>query len=138
MTVPAGRRQLARRVRRYVGAHLPDPDLSLAEVALAVGISSRQLQRVFREEFGEPFRDHLLRERMERAMKLISRQPPLSLRDVAPKVGYSGPSGLRQAFLRYHGRNPSEFHPPRPPVPGIDVEPSITSGAAHSEGALPE
>lgn len=123
MNTEPGKRRV-QQARAYIQRHLADPDLSLIEIADAIGTSPRQLQRTFREEAGGSFRDYLLRVRMERAKELVSAQPPLSLRDVAPRVGYSGPSGLRQAFLRYHGRNPSEFHPPRPPVPGIDIPPS--------------
>jgi len=85
-----------------------DPDLGLADVAAAVAISPRQLQRVFREESGEDFRGYLLRVRMEKAAELLSRdRNPLPVHVTARRVGYGQASGLRQAFLRFHGYNPS-------------------------------
>jgi transcriptional regulator GlxA family with amidase domain len=85
-----------------------DVDLSLAEVASQVGSSPRQIQRVFREEGTEDFRSYLLRVRMEKAAELLSRERnPLPIRLTARRVGYRQASGLRQAFLRFYGYNPS-------------------------------
>jgi AraC-like DNA-binding protein len=109
------RRTLLRDAQRYVRRHLGNFDLSLAEVAGGVGASPRQLQRVFREEGGEDFRAYLLRVRMTRARALLTREPsPLPVRAVCHQVGYRQPSGLRQAFLRYYGLNPSEVQAPPP------------------------
>jgi AraC-like DNA-binding protein len=88
-------------------------DLSLADVSESVGASARQLQRVFREEAGEDFRTFLLRVRMEQATRLLTREPnPLPIHLVAKHVGYRQASGLRQAFLRFYGHNPSEIQTP--------------------------
>jgi two-component system, response regulator YesN len=117
------RQQVLRLATRWLRDHLTEPDLSLEDLAEGIDVSPRQLQRIFREEGGRSFRDYLLRIRMERAKQLVSRDPPLPTTLVAPLVGYRGSSGLRQAFKRYHGKNPSEFHPPRALVPGIDIPP---------------
>lgn len=94
---------------RVIQRRLADGDLDLAYVAAEVGVSARQLQRVFREEGQETFRAALLRVRMERARLLLEREHnPLPVVRVSTSVGYSKPSGLRQAFLRYWGINPSE------------------------------
>lgn len=94
------RRRWLREARAVVRSRYRDPDLSLAAVAQEVGISSRQLQRIFREEGGEDFRGYLLRVRMEKAAELLSRKRnPLPIRVAARRVGYRQASGLRQAFL---------------------------------------
>lgn len=52
---------------------------------------------------------------MERAARLLSREVnPLPAHVVARRVGYSRDSGLRQAFLRFYGYNPSSIQPPKP------------------------
>lgn len=90
-------------------------DLAIADIAANVGCSTRQLQRIFREEAREDFRSYLLRIRMTRARELLARESsPLPIRTVAPMVGYRRPSGLRQAFRRYWGVNPSEVQPDPP------------------------
>lgn len=83
-------------------------DLGLADIAEDVGASPRQLQRVFREVGGTDFRSYLLKVRMEAAYRLISRERNApAIRAAARRVGYREASGLRQAFLRFYGRNPS-------------------------------
>lgn len=90
-------------------------DLSLAEIAKDAGCSPRQLQVVLRECGGTDFRSYLLRVRMEQAHRLLSRKKDaLSVRKAARAVGYREASGLRQAFVRFYGYNPSEIQPPPP------------------------
>lgn len=102
------RRALLRDARRVIRARYRDPELSLADVAQAVGASPRHLQRVFREEGGLDFRGALLEVRMRRAATLL-RQGVVSER-VAHLVGYSGRSGLRLALRRsYAGRTARDF-----------------------------
>lgn len=87
-------------------------DLGLADIAEDVGCSPRQLQRVFREVGGTDFRTRLLTVRMEHARRLLSRKEQgLSVRAAARKVGYREASGLRQAFVRHFGLNPSDVQP---------------------------
>jgi AraC-like DNA-binding protein len=108
----ARRRLLLGRAHAEVRRRYRDPDLSLADVASVIQCSPRQLQRIFREEGGEEFRAYLLRVRMERARTLLARERnPLPVRVVARRVGYRQASGLRQAFARYYGYNPSEVQP---------------------------
>ena len=119
------RRELLRTAQRYVRVWYSDPDLSLIEVAGAVGTSPRQLQRVFREQGDEDFRTYLLRIRMEQAVRLLTRpRNPLPIHRTARRVGYRQHSGLRQAFLRYYGYNPSEIQAPPPSYVGTEIEPS--------------
>lgn len=109
----ARRRELLGSAHAYVRRNYRQLDLSLADVANGVGASTRHLQRVFREEAGDDFRVLLLRVRMEEATRLLTRERnPLPIRLVAKRVGYRQASGLRQAFLRFYGYNPSEIQAP--------------------------
>jgi AraC-like DNA-binding protein len=84
-------------------------DLGLADIAEDAGCSPRQLQRVFREVGETDFRTRLLAIRMDHARRLLSRKKHgLSVRAAARKVGYREASGLRQAFVRHFGLNPSD------------------------------
>jgi two-component system, response regulator YesN len=123
------RRTLLRSAQAYIRAQYPDPDLDLRQVAAATGASPRQLQRVFREQAGEDFRGYLLRIRMEAAFRLLTRKRnPLPIYRAARRVGYRQHSGLRQAFLRYYGYNPSEIQEPPPSYVGTEVEPASRLG----------
>ena len=87
-----------------------------------MGTSARQLQRAFAQD-GTTFRGELLRVRMERARRLLSREKnPLPVRAVALRVGYRKPSGLRQALIRFYGMNPSDVQPPPPEYAGSTIE----------------
>ncbi len=116
------RRALLRAAQHYVGRSYAERGLTLAEVAEAVGTSPRGLQRVFADCAGESFRAYLLRIRMRHAYRLLTRERnPLPVRVVARRVGYRQASGLRQAFVRYYGHNPSEVQSAGPAYYG-DIE----------------
>lgn len=119
------RRALLQRARAYIARAYSNPDLGVGEVARAVGASTRQLQRVFRELGGEDFRTYLLRVRMEQAARLLTDSTnPLPIRAVARHVGYRQASGLRQAFVRYYGHAPSAAQPSAPEYLGDITFPS--------------
>lgn len=121
-TTTRRRRALLRAAQSAIRRRSGELDVALSEIAADAGCSLRQLQRVFREEADEEARSYLLRVRMERARELLSRETnPLPIVAVTPMVGYRKPSGLRQAFVRYWGINPSEVQPPPPEYLG-DVQ----------------
>ena len=120
------RRALLREAQRVIRERYGEFDLTLTDIAEDVGTSTRQLQRVFAELAGEDFRGYLLRVRMERAHRLLSRKKTgLSVRATASLVGYRKASGLRQAFLRFYGYNPSEIQPEPPEFLGDVYEPEV-------------
>lgn len=106
------RRELLRRAKAAVRERYGEFDLILDDIAEDAGASRRQLQRVFIELQGESFRAYLLRTRMQEAARRLRRGE--TGRATAPRVGYRKPSGLRQAFLRFYGVNPSEMQPEAP------------------------
>jgi AraC family transcriptional regulator, regulatory protein of adaptative response / methylphosphotriester-DNA alkyltransferase methyltransferase len=87
-------------------------DLSLDDIARRVASSRRQLQRAYAEIGRTTFREHLTAVRMERAGELLVRHP-LTVRDVARRVGYRQPAQFAKAFRRHHGVAPSAFRSER-------------------------
>lgn len=109
------RKALLASAQRVIRERYSEVDLALGDIAGDVGCSPRQLQRVFRELAGTDFRSALLRVRMEQAHQLLSRKKHnLTVRATARAVGYRQASGLRQAFVRFYGYNPSEIQPEGP------------------------
>lgn len=107
-----------------IRARYRELDLTLADIAGDIGASPRQLQRVFGNAGGQSFREALLEIRMRKARRLLSRKrSPLPIWQVAPRVGYRKPSGLRQAFVRYWGCNPSDVQAEPPEELWHEVEP---------------
>jgi transcriptional regulator GlxA family with amidase domain len=83
-------------------------DLSLTDVARRVASSRRQLQRAYAEIGQTTFREHLTGVRMQRAAELLSGHP-LTVREVARRVGYRQPAQFAKAFRRHHGISPSDL-----------------------------
>lgn len=109
------RKALLAEAEQAIRTRYPEFDLGLVDISEEVGCSTRQLQRVLRELADTDFRSYLLRVRMEQAHRLLSRRKNnLTVRATAREVGYREASGLRQAFVRFYGYNPSEIQPEPP------------------------
>jgi AraC family transcriptional regulator of adaptative response / methylphosphotriester-DNA alkyltransferase methyltransferase len=83
-------------------------ELSLDAIARRVASSRRQLQRAYAEIGKTTFREHLTGVRMDRAAELLASRP-LTVREVAHRVGYRQPAQFAKAFRRHHGAAPSSF-----------------------------
>lgn len=74
-----------------------DPAFTLGDVAVELGVSVRQLQRVFAEVGETTFRDFLEDVRMSRARELLATGEYPSRR-IAEHVGYRGGAGFRKGL----------------------------------------
>ena len=83
-------------------------DLSLDDIARRVASSRRQLQRSYAEIGRTTFREHLTAVRMERAAELLTLRP-VTVREVAQRVGYRQPAQFAKAFRRHFGAAPSDY-----------------------------
>ncbi|MFZ5896414.1 MAG: cupin domain-containing protein [Myxococcota bacterium] len=86
----------------------PDADWSLEELARQVGQSRATFARRFLELVGETPVAYLTRWRMCLAAKLL-RDTPLSLDEIAPRVGYQTAAAFSRAFRRSLGSAPGSF-----------------------------
>src|SRR3954453_2669048 len=101
------RRQLWLHATAEIERRYAEP-LTVADVARAIGTSTRQLQRVFDEAGGRSFRAHVAAVRMERAKEMLLDHGG-TVRNIAGRVGYSQPAQFAKAFRRHHGLSPSEL-----------------------------
>ena len=83
-------------------------ELQLDDVAARVHTSRRQLQRAYREVGRTTFREHLIKVRMEHAAELL-KDPTLTVREVALRVGYYHQAHFAKAFRRVRGISPSDY-----------------------------
>ena len=79
-----------------------------AELASALGVSRRQLERILQKTCGQSFRDRLTEVRIETACGLL-RGSDLSVREISERVGYSSPSSFTVCFRRRKGMTPREY-----------------------------
>lgn len=82
--------------------------IPMEELAASVGLSRRQLERLFTEEMKTSPGAVYKRVRMERARQLvIQTQAPLI--DIALEVGFDSPSHFARLFRRIYGQSPTEL-----------------------------
>lgn len=103
----------AQDARVVMRQRLADPTLGVEDVARAVAVSRRQLQRVF-ETAGSPgFAAELAEMRIERAAELLLADPLLSISDVTLQVGLRHRSNFARLFRAHYGLNPVQWRQSR-------------------------
>jgi two-component system response regulator YesN len=80
----------------------------LSELARELGIGKYTFSRRFRQVMGVPFRDYLVRLRLEKAKALLV-TGGVSITDVAHMVGFGDLPRLDKLFKRYTGVTPSDY-----------------------------
>ncbi len=83
-------------------------ELSLAGFARHIGLSERQVSRLFREEMGTTFREHVTALRVDRAKSLLA-DTEIPVIEVAGETGWSSLAHFNMVFRRRVGLTPSEF-----------------------------
>ena len=97
----------SREVVDKIVEHLPDGPPSQQQIADALHVSNRTLQRKLKEE-GTSFMDLLQETRLQLATKYL-RAPNRSVVETAYLLGFSEPSTFSRAFKRWTGMAPADF-----------------------------
>ncbi len=92
-------------------ANLEEP-LDQEELARYVGLSRRQLERLFAAHLGRTPARFYLELRLERARRLLY-QTDMSIIDVALACGFVSASHFSKCYRQMYGRTPREERPPR-------------------------
>jgi AraC-like DNA-binding protein len=90
---------------QHIGKHLDEP-LSVPELATRVNLSIPRFKARFKQEYGIPPGDYVMRLRIEAAKKLLS-QKHTSVTQVAYELGFSSSQYFATVFKRYTGKSPS-------------------------------
>lgn len=109
--IVAGRGVKAARLQAIlteVAQRFSDPNFDLDNVARALGMSRRYVQKLL-EETGKSFTEHLAGCRLERAFAMLTDPHHLHLAiiDIAFAVGFGDVSHFNRMFRRYFGETPS-------------------------------
>ena len=104
------RRQISQ-VTDFVLAHL-NQDLPLTALAQQVGFSPYHFTRLFRQTTGESPHQFVLRQRIERAQRLL-KDADMPLAQVALESGFASQSHLTQVFKRHVGLTPATYRKDR-------------------------
>ena len=84
-----------------------DEPVPLCEIAIKVGISTRQIERLFKEQMGIGPSMFYLKRRLERARTLL-RQTLLPIREVAVECGFGSTAHFSNAYKKSFGLPPTQ------------------------------
>ena len=95
--------------RSYIEEHLTNPGLGAADVAAAIGISERQLSRVFAAD-GISIPRHILFRRLHLAYTLLSadQATPGTVADIAARCGFTSVTYFSHVFRQHFGQRATE------------------------------
>jgi AraC family transcriptional regulator of arabinose operon len=85
-----------------------DRKVTLDDVADAGGLSASRLSRLFKDQVGHTPQQFLELQRLTRAMQLME-TTPLSIKEVAQRVGFDNPFYFTLRFKRHTGRSPKQW-----------------------------
>lgn len=91
----------------HIFAHLGEA-LQMSQLASLAGVSSRQLERRFRNVAGLSPKDFIMRARIEEACRRL-REGNTSIGQIALDLGFYDQSAFTRLFRRHLGTTPSEF-----------------------------
>ncbi|KIL40553.1 hypothetical protein SD70_12415 [Gordoniibacillus kamchatkensis] len=98
---------LVRRLTGFLERHF-DKKLAIPELCELFGISSRQLNRVFKQETGQTVMDRIHQIRIERAKQYLADGDEKVIH-IAHRVGYEDPAFFTQLFRRKVGCSPGQY-----------------------------
>jgi transcriptional regulator GlxA family with amidase domain len=88
--------------RAFIEDHLTEVNLSAARIAAGIGISERQLSRVFAVT-GASIPQFVLAQRLDRAHALLASAPEIPVGEVAARSGFGSAGRFSQAFRARFG-----------------------------------
>ena len=92
----------------HINANLEKP-LPVSQLAGIVGLSRAHFSRSFAESEGMPPAEFVLQQRLQRAVKLLTKADFLPVKEVAIMCGFEDANYFSKVFRRVYGTNPTEF-----------------------------
>lgn len=96
-------------ISNYLNLHFTE-ELSLSQLACALGYSKYHISHIFREKFGCSYNDYLKRLRAEHAMGLLTHSE-LSVTETCFASGFSSLRSFYRAFHEIYGTSPGSMVP---------------------------
>ena len=98
---------LAHRVRRYLDAHYCEP-ITLRMVAERLRVSEYYLAHVFKQEFGVPPMQYVMKRRIGEAQGFLM-NTGIPIAEIADTLGFSSICHFNTMFKKYTGTPPGKF-----------------------------
>jgi AraC-like DNA-binding protein len=106
--LPVARALLVERARHYMQVNLSHSPRA-EEVAHHLGISVRQLHRIFHTEQGVPLGEWFFNERLARAQSLVANEHDLPIKNIAAECGFPNVSNFCLRFKDRFSFTPSQY-----------------------------
>ncbi|MES2438256.1 MAG: AraC family transcriptional regulator [Verrucomicrobiota bacterium] len=91
----------------HIRFHYGEP-LRVGDIARLAGFSERQLQRIFREVFGQTIQQYLIEIRLHAAIDRLTHSG-LTISEIALQVGFNDQSAFSNRFKRFTGQSPHAY-----------------------------
>ena len=98
---------LAQETQRLIRGHFGQ-FCNVKSLAAQQGVSREHLSRIFKKQTGQTLRQHLLRQKMIEACRLL-KETRLNQKEIAAKTGYNVPAHFTRAFTRIMRLTPRHF-----------------------------
>ena len=98
-----------RSVIEWMESRISDPSVGMEQIAGILRLSNRRVTDLFRETFGQPPYTYFIQLRLRKAKEMLTSSSPLSVREVARRVGFRDASHFIATFRRHVGMTPEQF-----------------------------
>ena len=95
------------RAKEYINENFRR-DISLDDVSREVDISPYYFSKLFKQETGKNFIEHLTEIRLKNARELLQ-DSQLSIKEICAQSGYSDPNYFSRIFKKHTGKSPLEY-----------------------------
>lgn len=95
-------------VQNYIERHYQDPNLSLDEIAVAVGLSPSYLSTLFSEILGLRLFEYINRFRLNRSMSVLLNTDK-TINEIADDFGFSSARSYIRNFKKYYNTTPGQY-----------------------------
>jgi AraC-like DNA-binding protein len=96
------------KIIRFIDANISG-DLSMPRFEQAVGLSSRQIHRIFVEVTGMSCHNYVINRRLEVARSMLQADSSLSVKEVAFATGFASAAHFSSSFRKLFGVKPSDY-----------------------------
>lgn len=117
-TQPHSNDALLQQLHVLLRDRLGDPDLSVAQLAQALGCSADHLGQRYRQHHQRALWNDVVQLRLERACALLRNAPALAIKEVAWHCGFASPSHFVQRFGARYGCTPAKWRAQHAPALG--------------------
>lgn len=95
-------------VMEYIAANYQN-DIALTDISRHFNLSASYLSMLFKNNFGENFKEYLNIYRIKKAKEIINSGSYVTVKDLAAMVGFNNSDTFIRVFKRYEGVSPGQY-----------------------------